>query len=234
MNDKKPDNLDEYEEEIDDEEFKKPMHEFDDDIEYLDEEKRNSKSLRPKKFSFPRFSIGWLGGLLVLLVLLFLILPKGEKKSNNDELIVVKSRVEELERRQQDVEALNQRMEKLEGEALSGTPMNDRMDQLEKLLISKTGEMKRDVDALKIRMEKEKTAKVVEKPQVEAPLPKIVQQPAKKPVKASSVKYHTVQKGENLFRIALKYNLKENELLNLNDLSKGAKIFPGQRLRVSK
>jgi LysM repeat protein len=232
MNDKKPDNLDEYEEEMDDEEFKKPNHQFDDDIEYLDEEKEDAKGLRSRKFSFPRFSIGWLGGLLVLLILLFLLLPKGDKKSNKDELIVLKTRVEELERRQQDLDALNQRTEKLETDALKGTPLNDRMDQLEKLLISETGEIKRDVAALKHRIEKEKAVKAPEKPKAEETVK--VQKPEKKPVKASTVKYHTVQAGENLFRIALKYNLKESELLRLNNLEKGAKIFPGQKLRVSR
>jgi hypothetical protein len=231
MNDKKPDNLDEYEEEMNDAEFKKTLHQFDDDVEYLDEENRNSESFRSRKFNFPRFSIGWIGGLLVLLVLLFLILPKGGKKPNEDELIVLKSRVEELEKKQQDLAVLTQRTEKLEAEALKATPMSDRMDQLEKLLMLKTDEMKKDVDALKTRMEKEKVARVSEKPKPEEP--KMVQKPEKKPVKTSATRYHTVQKGENLFRIALKYNLKEDELLKLNHLEKGALIFPGQRLRVS-
>jgi LysM repeat protein len=232
MNDKKPDNLDEYEDEMDDEEFKKPNHQFDDDIEYLDEEKEDAKGLRSRKFNLPRFSIGWLGGLLVLLILLFLILPKGEKKSNSDELIVLKTRVEELERRQQDLDALNQRMEKLETDALNGTPVNDRMDQLEKLLVSETVEIKRDVAALKNRMEKERTVQAPEKPKAQETVK--VQKPEKKTVNASTAKYHTVQAGENLFRIALKYNLKESELLRLNNLEKGAKIFPGQKLRVNK
>mgnify|MGYP001423327669 CR=1 FL=1 len=237
MNDKKPDNLDEFEEEMEEAEFKRPRHQFDDDIEYLDDDRGPAKSSRSGKFNFPRLSIGWLGAVLVVLVVLFLILPRGGKKNEGEDLVVIQTRLEELEKKQQDMEAINQRITALEAEAQKGIQVTDRMDQLEKLLQAKTGDLKREIDGIQAKMEKEKVVRVVEKPREEPPKKVTAGNGAKAPAKAtrpSQVRYHTVQKGENLFRISLKYQLSQDELLRLNGLPKGTTIFPGQRLRVSK
>jgi murein DD-endopeptidase MepM/ murein hydrolase activator NlpD len=49
----------------------------------------------------------------------------------------------------------------------------------------------------------------------------------------SSVKYHVVQKGENLYRIATNNGLTMDQLCKLNNISTKASIRPGQRLRLS-
>ncbi|MCX7988913.1 MAG: LysM peptidoglycan-binding domain-containing protein [Thermodesulfovibrio sp.] len=48
-----------------------------------------------------------------------------------------------------------------------------------------------------------------------------------------SIQYHTVKKGENLFRIANKYNISVDELKRLNNLNKN-KLSVGQKLIVKK
>ncbi|MDO6691815.1 type IV pilus biogenesis/stability protein PilW [Aliiglaciecola sp. 3_MG-2023] len=45
-------------------------------------------------------------------------------------------------------------------------------------------------------------------------------------------KYHIVQKGENLYRISLKYNVKMQRLMDWNNLSDGAALFVGKKLIV--
>ncbi len=51
---------------------------------------------------------------------------------------------------------------------------------------------------------------------------------------ASSVpQYHTVLKGENLYRISLKYNVKMKSLMEWNDLQEGQAIFVGMELLVT-
>jgi type IV pilus assembly protein PilF len=45
--------------------------------------------------------------------------------------------------------------------------------------------------------------------------------------------YHVVQAGENLYRISLRYGLKVDQLLRLNNLEPGTVIKPGQKLLVS-
>jgi LysM repeat protein len=49
----------------------------------------------------------------------------------------------------------------------------------------------------------------------------------------ASVKFHTVQKGESLFRIAQNNGMKLDELCKLNNIKAKTSIRPGQRLRLS-
>ena len=44
--------------------------------------------------------------------------------------------------------------------------------------------------------------------------------------------YHTVQKGETLYRISLKYGTTMQEILRLNNIQNADHIVEGQRLRV--
>lgn len=44
--------------------------------------------------------------------------------------------------------------------------------------------------------------------------------------------YYTVQKGDSLYQIGLKYNLTPQEIANLNGLELNEYIFPGQRLML--
>ena len=47
-----------------------------------------------------------------------------------------------------------------------------------------------------------------------------------------SARYHTVQKGETLYRISLRYGIPVEQLKEINRFS-GNTIKPGQKLRVS-
>lgn len=60
-----------------------------------------------------------------------------------------------------------------------------------------------------------------------------VRQEAKPDVQEKQdVIYHEVQRGENLFRIGLKYNISVDRILQLNNLSPNDSIHPGQKLIV--
>ena len=48
----------------------------------------------------------------------------------------------------------------------------------------------------------------------------------------SEAVYHTVAAGENLYRIAVKYNTTVDEILKLNNLKNADRIIEGQKLRV--
>ena len=54
-------------------------------------------------------------------------------------------------------------------------------------------------------------------------------QPPKQP---SGKRYHVVQKGETLFRIAQKYGKKVADLQKLNNIAPKQEIFPGQKLLI--
>ena len=231
MDDKKPDNMDEFEEEIAEGEFKDPMPHFDDEIEYLNEESGKKKGLMAKLNEMPGLSIGWLGILLIVLIVLFLLLPKGSQKMDNEEFIILKSRVEDLESRQHQAalpEIYEQKLDKMEADILKGVQVSDRLDQLEALLASKIDALEKDIQDLKKQLaetQKMAAAKTVAKPATREP---------KKTTKPDSVTYHVVKKGENIYRIGLKYNLTEAEVRELNNLTKDSFIYPGQKLKVSK
>lgn len=59
------------------------------------------------------------------------------------------------------------------------------------------------------------------------PQPQVQEQP-----QTSEAVYHTVKAGENLYRIATKYNTTVDKILKLNDLKNADKIIEGQKLRV--
>lgn len=56
--------------------------------------------------------------------------------------------------------------------------------------------------------------------------------PSKQAVTAKK-QYHTVQKGETLFRISEKYGISVEELCKLNGIAKGQPVRAGQKLLVS-
>ncbi len=63
--------------------------------------------------------------------------------------------------------------------------------------------------------------------------PVIENQKSKAKNSYSGIKYHVVEKGESLYRIATENGLSVNELCKLNNISSKSAIKPGQRLRLS-
>jgi type IV pilus assembly protein PilF len=50
---------------------------------------------------------------------------------------------------------------------------------------------------------------------------------------SDEVAYHVVQKGENLYRISLRYNIRMQRLIEWNKLSDAADIYAGKKLRIT-
>jgi LysM repeat protein len=57
--------------------------------------------------------------------------------------------------------------------------------------------------------------------------------PPSKPAVSTEKRYHTVQKGETLYRISKKYGISLEELRKLNNLSGDQQLRTGQKLLVS-
>lgn len=53
-------------------------------------------------------------------------------------------------------------------------------------------------------------------------------------LKEKYFEYYTIEKGDNLYRIALKYNVNPELLSNLNGLNMSDYIYPGQELLIPK
>ena len=82
------------------------------------------------------------------------------------------------------------------------------------------------VDALSQKVE------ALEKRSVLATESKSKPSPPKPQVKGQK-RYHTVQKGETLYRISKKYGITVTELRKLNDLSESQSVRTGQKLLIS-
>lgn len=215
---------------------------FTDEMEYSEVEREKS-GFFSRLFSLPGISVGWLGLFLVVLVALFLFLPDASRSPDNKQIVALESRVKSLE----DQFAQMSKPSEASNPETAGQPVmketNDRFDALEKSLTANTDRLKNEIEALTAALAEVRAKPALEKtsagrkPAVEkaasdkTPAKKAAGRKAAEPAKT---KYHTVKAGENLYRIALKYGLKEAELLKLNNLAKNAIIVPGQKLRISK
>jgi LysM repeat protein len=207
--------------------------ELDEEMAYESARNRN-EGLLSRLFQAPRVSAGWIGLLLIILIMLVLFMPRGSRKSDDGDLQTINMRIGYLEEQLAGLATLAQRVDELQ---MKSGPENerriaDRMDNLEKTLAAMTGQLQGDLEAIrkKLAAPAPKPAKTVQKAE---PGPK-AQAPAAKTKTADTAKYYTVKKGENLFRIALNHGLTEAQLLSLNGLNAGVVIHPGQKLKVSR
>jgi LysM repeat protein len=109
------------------------------------------------------------------------------------------------------VAGLEKQIADLPGKSAPGVPDPSLLRQVEGL--------SRKVEALEKRSEP--TAELKAKPS------------APKPPVTAQKRYHTVQKGETLFKISKKYGITVEELRKLNDLSRGEPVRTGQKLLIS-
>jgi LysM repeat protein len=213
------------------------LPDFTDEMEYSAVE-REKTGFFSRLFSLPAISVGWLGLFLVVLAALFLFLPDVNRSPDNKQIVALDGRVKNLEAQLAQIPKPSE---------APGLPVmketNDRVDALEKSLAANTDQLKNEIEALKATLAEVRVKPVLEKPSagrkpaVEKAAPNKAaakKTAARQAAEPGKIKYHTVKAGENLFRIALNYGLKEVELLKLNKLAKNAIIVPGQKLRVSK
>ena len=182
-------------------------------------------------------------GICVLAVVL-LVFPKKPAQDNGLARIqALKAQIEQLKEQVVQLEARQTEMDQLKTQGQRAEQLLGRMNQLEATTAQRMEELSQKL------IEVEKLAKKpAPPPPAPAPAPKapaksstkkatkaVPAQPAPaKPATAKpAAKYHTVQAGENLYRISLKYGLSVEELQKLNNLS-GTTISVGARLKVSK
>ena len=168
--------------------------------------------------------------MLVILILLFLFLPKSSRKSENGELTAINSRLASIEAQMAQLESLSKRVDLLGLDMQKQKQVETRMTQVEKTLADVSGQLQGELKELKSKSISSPPPKFVKAPEA-----KQVVKAAEKPVaKKTEVKYHIVKKGENLYRIALGYGFTEAQLLKLNNMEPNAIIHPGQKIKVSK
>jgi LysM repeat protein len=222
--------------EIEDDEPDEPLPEFDEEMGYSSFGKQKKERGFSKVFKMSNLSTVFLVILLILLIGLFIFISNISKRSDNNEIASLSKRLQSVEEQVSKLNEVNQNKENKSG-GIDTQEVNDRFNKLESLLNLKSDQLEKEIQDLKKGSQKIQSIPVPEKPKekVIAATPK-AKEPTKKTKvsKATNEKFHIVKKGENLFRIAQKYNLKEAELLKLNGLKKGDVIIPGQKLKLSK
>lgn len=165
------------------------------------------------------------GGVVILVVLLIWLIFGSGSNSSVQQINALAAKVKTLEDRLSSLEPLAGAAGTAAQQEKTIAELTRRIDNLEAVLT-------KEIDSLSKRL-------VALTPQKTAAAP-----PAKKAAETTPAKpaagttpakgtTHVVQAGENLYRISLRYNLKLEELLRLNNLKPGASIYPGQKLLVS-
>jgi LysM repeat protein len=154
--------------------------------------------------------------LVVVLAVLFL-LSQGEKKGPEVDLQPLLKKIGLLE----------ERMAKLESKGKEAPQVQEKLDSLTRNLNERLSHLEKDINQIK-----EEAASTKKKPEVSQPAAPAPAPPPKSPAKPGTTRVHTVAPGENLYRIALRYNLSVEELRRLNNMRPDQSLQVGQKLNV--
>jgi anti-anti-sigma factor len=182
-----------------------------------EEQGQSRRGFAPRQKS--RKPLVWAGIVALALVLAVLFfMSQEEKKSPEVDLQPLLKRIGILE----------ERMAKLESRAKEAPQVQEKLDTLTRNLNERLSHLEKDINQIK-----EEAASAKKKPEVPAPAVPAPTPSPKAPAKPGNTKVHTVAPGENLFRIALRYNLTVEELRRLNNMRPEQSLQVGQKLNVA-
>jgi anti-anti-sigma factor len=182
----------------------------------LDEENQRRRGFVPRQNS--RKSMVMVGAIVLVVVLAVLFfMAQGEKKSPEVDLQPLLKKIGLLE----------ERMLKLESKGKEAPQVQEKLDSLTRNLNERLSHLEKEINQIK-----EEAASAKKKPEVSQPAAPPPAPPAKSPAKPGTTKVHTVAPGENLYRIALRYNLSVEELRRLNNMRPDQSLQVGQKLTV--
>jgi LysM repeat protein len=179
----------------------------------------------------------WGGTAVVILILMLMIFwPDSNGKASIDKLDNITQRLDMLENRLFIVETNIQNISVQQPQEQNLESFQNRIEQLEAFVKHKTDQFTSELEKAQKKISslesKPSTTVISSKP---ASAPKAA--PTAKPAaarKADAAKYHVVKQGETLYRISINYGISVDKLLELNNMSKGAVIQPGQKIMVSR
>jgi len=188
------------------------------DMPTMDEAAPRGRVSSPRRKSRTSLVLGGAAlALLILLVLFFLL--RGEKKGPEADLQPLLKRIGLLE----------ERMAKLESRAKEPLQIQEKLEGLTRNLNERLSHLEKDINQIK-----EEAASAKKRTEVIQPAAPAPSAPARSQAKPGDARLHTVAPGENLFRIALRYNLTVEELRRLNNLRPDQSLRVGQKLIVAR
>ncbi len=182
----------------------------------LDEEGQSRRGFVPRQKSRKPLVLTGVIVLVVVLAVLF-FLAQGEKKSPEVDLQPLLKKMGLLE----------ERMAKLESKGKETPQVQEKLDSLTRNLNERLSHLEKDINQIKEEAASGKKKAEVSQPAAPTPTP-----PPRSPAKPGNTRVHTVAPGENLYRIALRYNLSVEELRGLNNMRADQSLQVGQKLTV--
>ena len=178
--------------------------------------RRRTNTCAPNRSPFSKMILG-VG--IVIVVLIVILLFRGENKVSKEEFKSLGNRLDQIERRLASSEAAEKKISSFESQFQTLNQSLSRLDGADRTLRER-------MDKLAQQMEKPATPP--------GPAPKATTPPPQKtaPPKSTS-RYHEVAPGETLFQIAGKYGMSVEDLRRLNKIKSGQTLQPGQKLLVS-
>ena len=186
------------------------------EVTILNEKGENKRGFVPRQNSTKSLMLLGAGVLVVVLLLLF-FLGQGEKKAPEVDLQPLLKKIGLLE----------ERMAKLESKGKEAPQVQEKLDSLTRNLSERFSHLEKEINQIKEEAASAKKKVEVSQPVAPAPAP-----PPRSASKPGAARVHTVAPGENLYRIALRYNLSMDELRRLNNLKPDQSIQVGQKLNV--
>ena len=158
---------------------------------------------------------------VIILGLLYIFLPIGNKDQDKAQLKGIEARIDQLEKRMLKLESVGERVLNLEKTLKNHGTLEKRMDHLESSIAKRMDQVDKEL----LQLRKDMDAKTVRKSATP---------PSTQPKKTTTdgVTQHVVKKGETLYSIGRKYGLTVEQLRKKNGLDKNSVIFIGQKLTV--
>ena len=179
----------------------------------------------------------WAGTAIVILILILMVFwPDSNNKASIDKLDSIAERLDMLENRIFIVETSFQNITNQQPQEQNIESFQNRIEQLEAFVKHKTDQFTSELEKAQKKissLESKPSSTVTSSKSASAKKSAPVEKPAAVR-KTDTAKYHTVQKGETLYRISVNNGISVDQLLELNNMSKNSVIYPGQKLRVSR
>jgi anti-anti-sigma factor len=181
------------------------------------EQDENKRGFEPRKNRRVFLVLGSAVVLAVVLAALF-FLTQGEKRGPEMDLQSLLKKLVFLE----------ERIAKLESKGKEPPQVQEKLDSLTRNLNERLNHLEKDINQIKEEAASGRKKAEVIPPTAPAPAPL-----PRTPSQSVTTRFHTVAPGENLYRIALRYNLSVEELRRLNNLTPDQALQVGQKLTVS-
>jgi LysM repeat protein len=172
---------------------------------------------KPDGISLSRLGIGF----LILAVLLILLFTRSWSTTEENRILVLENQMTKLEESIAKFEMIDDRVAQIWEQAQTFEQFKERFDRSEASLMLRMDHITKNIDNMQKQIGKSSARKAKSSTTTTASR------------KTAGKRFHTVKRGETLYKIGRKYGLTVEKIRHLNKLADGAVIHPGQKLLVS-